>query len=615
MGIWRKIILILIDAVLINVAIFAALWLRFDGNIPSTYIKEARTLIPLISLIFPACFYYFKLYNRLWAYASVRELLNIVTANTAAMSIFIVCIYLFPLGRLPRSIYLIAWLLSNLLIGGSRLTWRIVRDYYLKPRSSSPQRVLIVGAGDAGAMVVRELQHNGNGNQKQVVGFVDDDPAKQKMYLHGVPVLGTRDDIPALVERHDIDEIIIAMPSVPGAEVRRIVEICRPCGVKLKTLPGLYEIIDGSVRVNRIRDVDLEDLLRREPVQVNMAEIAGYLRDQVVLVTGAGGSIGSEELCRQIARFQPRQLLLLDNCENNLFEIDLELRNQVDGLEITPLMADVKDVTKINYIFERYKPQVVFHAAAYKHVPMMELHPDEAFKNNVLGTRVVAEAADRHGSRAFILISTDKAVNPTSVMGATKRLAEIIVQNLSRQSQTKFASVRFGNVLGSRGSVVPLFKKQIAQGGPVTVTHPEMKRYFMTIPEAVQLVIQAGAMAEGGETFVLDMGEPIKIVDMARDLIRLSGLRPDEDIKIVFTGVRPGEKLYEELLTAEEGTVATRHERIFVVRVNADDHKFTEISAINKILKGVAPKYRELINELFVEEVPGYKAMARRQTG
>ena len=603
----RRLVLMAVDAVLISLALQIALLLRFEGRVPAEYFWLAWKLAPLAVIIFPAWFYFFRLYHRLWEYASIRELYAITISLAGAMATFAAAVYLLPVGKLPRSTYLIAYMVSMLLIGGVRLSWRMLRDNPLRSRlpfnssafserdghsgqrdDAENRRILIIGAGDAGALVARELQsHPAEGHGRlTVVGFIDDDPRKQKQYLNGIPVLGDRYAIPEVARECRVNEIIIAMPSVPGRTVREIVKICQTTRAKLKILPGVYELIDGRVSVSRLREVELEDLLGREPVRVNLEEIARYLHGKVVLVTGAGGSIGSE-LCRQIARFRPQRLLLLDNSENNLFEIDLEIRDRHPGLEVSALLADVKEAAKISYLFDRYRPQIVFHAAAYKHVPMMELNPDEAVKNNVLGTRNAAEAADRCGAEVFILISTDKAVNPSSVMGTTKRLAEMIVLGMNSCSRTRFTAVRFGNVLGSRGSVIPLFKQQIRRGGPVTITHPGMKRYFMTIPEAVQLVIQAGAMAEGGEIFVLDMGEPVSIDEMARDLIRLMGLKPGEDIEIKYIGVRPGEKLHEELFTPEEDRIATRHERIFIARPSGNELDLAENLWFNKLLKGL----------------------------
>ncbi|WP_434074031.1 polysaccharide biosynthesis protein [Moorella naiadis (nom. illeg.)] len=562
-----------IDAVAVNLALFLALWLRFDGVIKPAYINDALRIAPFATCIYIASFYFFRLYNRLWQYASINELVAIVTATLAGSMASVSLAYFRMVGGtfpLPRSIFVLWTILIIALVGLSRLSWRLFREYRFPVARNCGRAVLIVGAGDAGAMVAREYRnHSSNGNDNgsgaKPVGFVDDDPAKQGRSLLGLPVLGKREDIPRLVEELNVGEIVIAMPSVRGKVIREIVEICHGTGAALRIVPGMYDLLDGTVKVDPIREVRIEDILGREPVQVDLAAMAGYLAGEVVLVTGAGGSIGSE-LCRQVASFGPARLILLGHGENSIYEIHQELSRTCPDLSLTQAVIDVKDEAAIDQLFRIYKPAVVFHAAAHKHVPLMEMNPPEAIKNNVLGTRVVARAADRYGSQAFILISTDKAVNPTSIMGASKRVAEMVVQEIARRSKTRFAAVRFGNVLGSRGSVVPLFQRQIAAGGPVTVTHPEMTRYFMTIPEAVQLVIQAGALSRGGEIFVLDMGEPVKIVDLARSMIILSGYEPGRDIEIAFTGIRPGEKLYEEILTAGEGVNATSHERIFIAR-------------------------------------------------
>lgn len=565
MGNWLRLLFFLItDIVLVNLSVYCSLLIRFEGRIDPTYLTNYYSLIPLITSVAIVSLYVCRLYHRIWEYASVGELVAIIRASTYGMVGIVAAIYLFGLPRLPRSVYILSWVLINVLIGSSRMWWRLVHDYWQKEATRDAKRVLIVGAGDAGAMLSREMRNN-PALRLVPIGFIDDDKAKQKKTLNGIPVLGTREDIPRVVANLQVQEIIVAMPSVPGPEIRKIVEVCRETPARVSILPPAEHYINGRRLVPRLRQVEMEDLLRREPVKIDLDAAASYLRGKVVLVTGAGGSIGSE-LCRQIAHFEPRLLVLVDNSENNLFEIDAELRSESADLPLVARLADVRDREAIERIFRQHRPSVVFHAAAYKHVPMMQAHPWEAFNNNVLGTRNVAQAADRCGASTFILISTDKAVNPSSVMGATKRMAELVIQSLDAKSTTRYAAVRFGNVLGSRGSVVPLFKSQIARGGPVTVTHPEMRRYFMTIPEAVQLVIQAGAMAQGGEIFVLDMGEPVKIVDLARDLIRLSGLRPDEDIEIVFTGIRPGEKLHEELVAPGEQMEPTAHPRIRVIR-------------------------------------------------
>lgn len=505
----------------------------------------------------------------MWAYASLAELLRIISTVSGDSVVSAGIIMFLGGGRFPRSVIVIAWALNIGLLGGVRLALRIRREWYAMRQTSveHQERVLIVGAGDAGVLLAKEYaKHPEMGCR--LVGFVDDDPRKGGLHITGKPVLGSRSELEAIVRAHLVTHLVIAMPSVKGPVLREIVESVRGLDLKIKTLPGIYELVNGSVSVNQIRDVQIEDLLGRDEVRVDLEAIAAYVTDEVVLVTGAGGSIGSE-LCRQVGRYCPRELLLLGHGENSIYDVDLELRGKYPDLKIRPIIADIQDEGRIVQIFGQYRPGVVFHAAAHKHVPMMEQNPSEAIKNNVFGTWNVARAADRFGAKRFVMISSDKAVNPTSVMGATKRAAEYVIQSLARTSKTIFVAVRFGNVLGSRGSVIPLFRKQIAAGGPVTVTDPRMVRYFMTIPEAVQLVVQAGSMGTGGEIFVLDMGKPVRIEELARDLIRLSGFEPDVEIPIVYSGIRAGEKLFEELLTAEEGTMATLHERIFVARGDA----------------------------------------------
>lgn len=568
----RMYFLMAIDALIINLSIYLALWLRFDGEIPLEYLANFRRMAPFFTIVLLICFYFFWLYNRLWQYASTEELLSIIGAVSAGSVVNFIYSYLqmeegaFPL---PRSIFALSWMIIILLIGGSRFSWkllrhRLVRTIYRQGRIP----VLVVGAGDAGAMLAREMKNRSLANTV-LVGFADDDPAKQKLQMFGVPVLGRRKDIPRLVDEYGIQEIIIAIPSAPGEVIREIVDICETTPAKLHILPSVYEMLEGPI-VNQVRELQVEDLLDRETVNLDLASMAGYLRNRTVLVTGAGGSIGSE-LCRQVIRFAPSRLLMLDQSENSIYEIHQELADTGEGVGLNPLIFNVREQASVDLVFSKYRPHVVFHAAAHKHVPLMENNPAEAVKNNILGTWQVARAAEKYGTETFIFISTDKAVNPTSIMGATKRVAEMLVQQIATEDGTRFASVRFGNVLDSRGSVVPLFRKQIARGGPVTVTHPEMVRYFMTIPEAVQLVIQAGALAEGGELFILDMGKPMKIVDLAKRMIRLAGYRPKRDIQIVFTGIRPGEKLFEEIFTPGEELGVTRHERIFTTRPDSID--------------------------------------------
>ena len=569
----RNLVPLIIDAVLIAVAFYLALYLRFDGTIPHRYMLAYRQLVAIFVAIQLMIFYIFGFYNRLWQYASTGELL-LITALISAGSIVNFLILLASAREgiylIPRSIPILQWMITILMIGISRFSWRFLKDFFFRSRKPGDVRhILIVGAGDAGATLVRELKQRRYQDNLLPVGFVDDDPSKQKMGMFGLPVLGRREDIPELVRKYAVDEIIIAIPSASPRVIGQLIDICQTTPASLKLLPGIYELVNGRVSVSQIREVRVEDILGREPVAVDLESIAGCLTGKVVLVTGAGGSIGAE-LCRQVAAFQPRQLLLLGRGENSIYEIYQELSMEFRDLEAIPVILDVREAAPLGEIFRTYRPEVVFHAAAHKHVPLMERYPAEAVKNNILGTANVARAAHDCSTGVFIFISTDKAVHPSSIMGASKRIAEMVIQQWARRSETRFAAVRFGNVLDSRGSVVPLFKKQIAAGGPVTVTHPEMVRYFMTIPEAVQLVIQAGAFARGGEIFILDMGEPVKILSLAQRMIRLAGYQPGGEIRIDFTGIRPGEKLSEELFTGEEGMETTRHQSIFVTRPNHD---------------------------------------------
>lgn len=556
---YRTIFLMAADALVINLSVYAALLLRFEGSIPPIYVHNYLQLIPWYTLLTLAGLYYFRLYNRMWSYASLGEMYAIFKAISASSIAVVTLVYTTPVPNLPRSVYVIAWVLAAVAIGVSRLTWRILRDGLIYNKYSGSHHTLIIGAGGAGVMLAREM-HNNPALNLTPVGFIDDNPSKQKLILMGLPVLGTRHDIAAVVQRHGVDEIIIAIPSAGGRVIRELMEICRKTPARIRIFQGTGSLFSPHTS---IRNVNVEDLLRREPVQIDLDEIARYLTGKTVLVTGAGGSIGSE-LCRQIVRYRPERLILLDYSENNLFEIHQELKGLTPVPELVTSLTDIKDRVKMEEVMARFRPQVVIHAAAYKHVPMMELNPIEAVRNNIIGSRNAAEMAQKYGSDIFILISTDKAVRPKSIMGCTKRIAEMMIQELNQQGHTRFAAVRFGNVLGSSGSVLPIFEKQIKAGGPLTITHPDMTRYFMTIPEAAQLVIQAGALAQGGEIFVLDMGEPIRIMDLARDLILLHGLEPDQDIPIICTGVRPGEKLQEELFSDGERKTATRHNRIYM---------------------------------------------------
>ena len=579
-----------LDIISVILAAFISIYLRFDSDkIPANYLSMLISYLPLAVIIYLLSFYVFKLYGRIWRYASATELIAIVMANIAASTAwYFISLYIWAV--LPRSLYVFTGLLLIFFIGGSRLSLRFYSYVMNKPKYRQIQRkknkVLIIGAGDAGAMLLREIERYHIAN-RQVVGFIDDDKNKTGKILLGVKVLGTRNELVKIASEKGIDEIIIAMPSVKGKEIKAIINICKETNCKLTILPGLYEIIEGKVSISQLRPVDIEDLLGRDPVKLDTTAVKEYLAGKIVLITGAGGSIGSE-IVRQVAKMQPKKLLLLGKGENSIYEITQELKINSPEVKTVPIIADIRDKERIKAIMDYFKPQVVFHAAAHKHVPLMEYQPAEAVRNNILGTKVVADEAAAHNVETFVMISTDKAVNPTSVMGCTKRVAEMYVQSMNKNSGTRFVAVRFGNVLGSRGSVIPLFKKQIAKGGPVTVTHPDMKRYFMTIPEASQLVLQAGAMAKGGEVFVLDMGEPVRIYDLAKDLITLSGLIPDKDIEIKITGLRPGEKLFEELLSAEDGTEKTTHKKIFTARIKEIDKAGLdkEISKILEITDG-----------------------------
>ncbi|WP_094549355.1 polysaccharide biosynthesis protein [Petroclostridium xylanilyticum] len=599
-----KLFLLTTDIILINLATYIALFFRFDGKIPVQYINIYMNTFIWLTLIKISVYYIFRLYTSLWKYASIEELLQIFFA-TLTGAVGSVAFGVVTHLTLPRTVYAISWMLTFLLIGASRLSYRIIRKLKNAPfiNGTAKKRVMVVGAGYTGSMVIKELKKRPELKSTPVV-IIDDDEKKHGSHIHGLTVKGDKRKIQEIAEQYRIDEIIIAIPSATRSQLKEILDECKKTRCKLKTLPALHELINGQVDINQIRDVNIEDLLGREPITLNTQEISGYLKDEVVLVTGGGGSIGSE-LCRQIARFEPRKLIIFDIYENNAYDLENELKFiYKEQLDLEVLIGSVQDKKRLEYVFGTYKPGVVFHAAAHKHVPLMEGSPTEAIKNNVFGTLNTAECADEYGVKKFVLISTDKAVNPTNVMGATKRIAEMIIQNMSRHSRTEFAAVRFGNVLGSNGSVIPLFKKQIAQGGPVTVTHPEITRYFMTIPEAAQLVIQAGAMAKGGEIFILDMGQPVKIVDLAKDLIRLSGLEPDIDIEIRFTGLRPGEKLYEELLMAEEGLTATKHEKIFIGKPVHIDHKklMQEINSLRGLIFGSGEDISDYIERL----VPTY---------
>ena len=594
-------ILFITDIVTIVIVAFISLFIRFDGHIEPQYSNQMVDALPLLLISYMLMFLIMHLYTRICRYAGMREVLAVFVATTIGTALFYSSMFVFG-KSLPRSVYFITWFLTTGAVGMGRMLLHYVALHYSSGDDGESGQVntLIIGAGDAGATIAREIERY-HKRSRRVIGYVDDDMFKHNRLMNGFRILGNREDIPALVAKYKVEEIIIAMPSVKRDIIQEIMEICSPLKCKINILPGMYQLLDDEVLVSHLHPVSIEDLLERDEIQLDTSKVETYLKDKVVLVTGAGGSIGSE-ICRQVLRVKPKKLLLLGHGENSIYLIHQELRNIAPQDTLVPIIADIRDKNQLEQIFKNYNPDVVFHAAAHKHVPLMEIQPIAAVLNNIYGTRNVADVAGAHGVDRFVMISTDKAVNPTSVMGATKRVAEKVVLGMNHTYDTKFITVRFGNVLGSRGSVIPLFRKQIEAGGPVTVTDPEMTRYFMTIPEASQLVLQAGAMGNGGEVFLLDMGEPVKIVDLAKNMIRLSGFEPNKDIRIEFTGLRPGEKLYEELLTAEEGTNTTTHKKIFEAALEDVDQEWlsreierfdtckTDIDVIN-VLQDIIPTY------------------------
>jgi len=609
-------IILSIDYFLLCLAYFLSYLIRFEGEIPPEAILNIQHTIWFIIPLKLLVFFNFKLYKGMWRYTSINDLLNLIKATFVSSTIIILAIlYFHRFEGYPRSVFVIDAFLTLIFIGGIRLFIRLFhqtptsnltsmgRISFFQNTREGLKRLLIIGAGDAGENILREF-HSNPRLKYNVIGFVDDDSKKHGMQIHGVTVLGDMDQLADLVRGHKVDELLIAITSATRKEMRQIVGLCKKTELKFRIIPGMGELIDGRLTVKAIRDVAYEDLMGRKPVQLEMEKIGEYLKDKTILVTGAGGSIGSE-LCRQVARFFPKNVILFDRTENNLYEIDFELHRDFPYLRYSPILGDVLNKGILRRVFLGYRPDVVFHAAAYKHVPIMELTPWEAIFTNVKGTQNLLEVAKEFQLERFVMVSTDKAVRPTNVMGASKRIAELLTQCYNERSDTtRFMSVRFGNVIGSSGSVVPLFKSQVEKGGPVTVTHPEVTRYFMTIPEAAQLILQTGSMGEGGETFVLDMGSPVKILDLARDLIRFSGFEPDEDIEIKFIGLRPGEKLYEELITEGEGVFPTGHEKISVLRkapcdLNWLKAKIDELTVLaeRQDAMGIKTKFKEILPE------------------
>ena len=616
-------VILAIDILLLTGSLYAAYLVRFDFIIDGKDLQTFKRILPFILIIKIGCFYFFDLYRGMWRYTSIADLINIIKTSTIA-TLIIISIILFKtrFEGFARSVFVIDWCFTILFISAFRLSvrlyfeyfgndefWKVVKQILSSPfikKVSSRKRLLIIGAGDCAEKIFRELRDNAR-LKYNVVGFLDDDPVKIGKKIHGIPVLGCIKDIKAIGKRARVDEALIAISSATSKQMRTTVAHCKESGIAFKTVPGMGELIDGRVTINVIREVAYRDLLGREAVMLDEEQIGAHIRGRRVMLTGAGGSIGSE-LCRQICRFRPELVMLYEIAESPLYEIELELKQSFSNVIVVPLLADIQDKYEVEKAIGAYKPQIIFHAAAYKHVPMLELQPWKAVENNIAGSANLIDAAKKFNVERFVFVSTDKAVRPTNVMGASKRVAEMLVQsnNGPNASNTQFIIVRFGNVVGSVGSVVPLFKKQIAKGGPVTVTHPDVARYFMTIPEASQLILQAGAMGNGGEIFLLDMGVPIKIDDMARDLIRLSGFEPDEDIILDYIGLRPGEKLYEELITKGEGIIPTKHEKIMVLK--GDEHDQILLNGkINELIQLAKDQDKKRIKAKLQEIVPEYE--------
>ena len=598
----RVAFLVILDALLINLSSILALLLLENFNWSRMMSQSYMSVIVNYSVISTIaailCFIPFKLYNSLWQFASVDELMHIVLAGALVSLIKFIVNQIDASSFFPVSYPLISGILLIAFVGLSRMGYRYFRSKIRPETRHTQARTLLIGGGNAGAVVLREFQTSVK-STNHVVCIVDDDYNKRGSYLRGIKIVGNRFDIKAVVEKYKIEEIVLAIPTASAKDKREILSICQQTKCRLKTLPGIFQLANGEVSLQKMRDVDVLDLLGRDSVKVDLSEISAYIRGKTVLVTGGGGSIGSE-LCRQIAKNEPQRLIIFDIYENNAYEIQQELLRSTPELKLTTLIGSVRDKERVEMVFSTYHPDLVFHAAAHKHVPLMEESPNEAVKNNVFGTLNVALAADKYHAGKFVLISTDKAVNPTNIMGATKRICEMIVQSMSRRSETVFVAVRFGNVLGSNGSVIPLFKKQIAEGGPVTVTHRDIIRFFMTIPEAVSLVLQAGAFAKRGEIFVLDMGEPVRIDDLARNMIRLSGFEPDVDIEIKYTGLRPGEKLYEEMLMKEEGLRTTDNELIHIGKPLEidEDHFFELLETLHKACEENSPEIKSCVAQI-----------------
>lgn len=604
----KQIFVVLCDAAIIAISFCLSYLLRLGSIELLPFINQIISTLPIVLFIRLSVFSMMGLYRGMWRFVGMRDLLTLIKAVTfSTLAIIVILFIVFRLENYPRSVFFIDWFVVLVLVGGARFSYRYYRDMRSRAGTRTGEKgiaVLIVGAGRSGELILREILGNYQLSYN-VKGFVDDNRKKRNQTIHGYRVLGNTRDIPRLVSHHKIKEVFLAIPNAPTKAKRRIMHICKSAKVTFKTLPDMGELLTGRVRVSDLREFQIEDILGRDAVHLDTRSIREYIRDKTILITGAGGSIGSE-LCRQISQFLPAKMVLLDQSEYNLYTIEMYLREHAPNVEQYAVIGDILNQSKMERILKQHRPEVVFHAAAYKHVPLMETNPEEALRTNTFGTWTIARLSHLHGVQKFVMISTDKAVRPTNVMGASKRIAEILCQEFGRTSTTKFVTVRFGNVLNSVGSVIPLFKRQIATGGPVTVTHPEIYRYFMTIPEAVQLIMQAGAMGQGGEVFILDMGEPVRIVDLARDMITLSGLEPERDIRIVFTGLRPGEKMYEELLTDSEEVTSTLHEKIKVVKTSAFDWP-PLLDKIEKLLDSLRIGHKSEIVESIKSIVPDYQ--------
>lgn len=606
---YRRTFLLIYDIISVIACSYLAILIRYNfelTEIPEHFLAPVNRFLPLNVLITILILYLFRMYSSMWVFAGETELQNLVIASVLSTICYSIGIQFFKVKgeqAVPSSYYFLYMFLLISFIFASRFSYRFFRSMKHKQQNKNNSiAVMVIGAGEAGNAIIKEIV-NSNFSTMVIRCIIDDDKGKWGRFIQGIKVVGGRDKIMECADIYNIDEIIVAMPSISRKELSEILDICKETNCKLRSLPGMYQLVNGEVSVSKLRDVEVEDLLGRDPIEVDLNSILGYVQGKRILVTGGGGSIGSE-ICRQIASHKPSMLIIVDIYENSAYDIQQELLSTYPDLNLVVLIASVRNTNRMNWIFEHYKPEIVYHAAAHKHVPLMETSPNEAIKNNVFGTFKTAQAAAMNGVRRFVMISTDKAVNPTNIMGASKRICEMIIQTFNRHYDTEFVAVRFGNVLGSNGSVIPLFKKQIAAGGPVTVTDPNIIRYFMTIPEAVSLVLQAGAFARGGEIFVLDMGKPVKILDLAKNLIRLSGYRVDEDIKIEFTGLRPGEKLYEELLMAEEGMKETSNRLIHIgkpIEIN-EEQFFVQL----KHLKDASVREDQDIREMVQEIVPTY---------